>query len=150
MLSQNFVIAQLTSEPANLLSIMNLVQHVEKFFATATSADLDELLRKANFDHYNKVGVDILSPVQAAQRADVLANTFSAQLLLDHVSAIDRAWTWATGTTPVSFGPDINWVAQGSVSSVSCNRPEMAFGSVKAILATPCDAGNTEVMPLAA
>ena len=47
---------------------MNLAQHVEQLFASFSPEEMDALLKKANFDHFNAVGGDILSPEEANRK----------------------------------------------------------------------------------
>jgi hypothetical protein len=82
---------------------MNLAQHVENVFAKATPAELDELLRKADFDHYNAVSGDILSPAQALHEAEVKRKTFSASFIEPAVIA-GRSWDVTGAPTAVSAG----------------------------------------------
>jgi hypothetical protein len=70
---------------------MNLAQYIENLAATATPAELDALLRKADFDRYNAVGVDVLSPEQALRIAEARRNTFSADLTEQGTPA-GRSW----------------------------------------------------------
>jgi hypothetical protein len=71
---------------------MNLAQHVENLFAQATPAEMDELLRKSNFDHFNAVGVNIPSPEQALREAEK-QRTFSSDLVVGPAADTRRSWT---------------------------------------------------------
>ncbi len=48
-------------------SLARLEAEIEQFFATATREEIETLLKKANFDHYNKIGTDILPPREAPE-----------------------------------------------------------------------------------
>jgi len=50
-------------------SLARLEAEIEHLFATATHKEIETLLKKANFDHYNKIGTDILPPREAPENA---------------------------------------------------------------------------------
>lgn len=57
----------LSAFPVATGSLARLEAEIEHFFATATHEEIETLLKKADFDHYNKIGTDILSPRKAPE-----------------------------------------------------------------------------------
>ncbi len=48
-------------------SVASLEAQIEHYFRTATDEQIEALLKKANFDFYNRIGADVLPPREAPQ-----------------------------------------------------------------------------------
>lgn len=116
---------------------MNLSQKVDQLFATSSRAQIDELLKKANFEHFNAVGCDILSPEQAVARAEELRNTFESVMIPEFTPA-SKAHVWSLGANDLSA--ETLFTSDG-----------FHYQQISSLYASPLDlAGKTEEAPLAA
>lgn len=83
---------------------MNLAEQIRKIISSATPEEKERLFQESRFDHYNKVGVNFLSPTEAAARlASLRRLTFSASLNEPASSRSNRSWTAPERCKTASF-----------------------------------------------